>query len=112
LRPVKPSRASLPRCSVRPVEPDVEILSSSDNEEALKLLSPSLFRGLTSRPLEGDIQVPSSSSGSDLFEDWPEANDMAATVYVVLTTEASSSRASTTDASHDRWESHADSSST
>jgi hypothetical protein len=34
---------------------------------------------------------PSSSAGSDCFEDWPEANDMAASVYVALTVEHLSS---------------------
>jgi hypothetical protein len=36
-----------------------------------------------------------SSSDSELLEDWPEANDMVASIYVALTTDASSSCALT-----------------
>jgi hypothetical protein len=76
-------QASLPYYSVRPTEPDLVTLSSSDTEEALELLSLSPAHGLSSR----------LSEGSDLFEDWPKANDMAASVYVAFTAEISSSRA-------------------
>jgi hypothetical protein len=46
-------------------------------------------------------QEPSSSSdvGSDLFEDWLEANDMATSVYVALIAEPSSSQAPIANAS-------------
>jgi hypothetical protein len=54
---------------------------------------------------------PSSCSDSDFFEDWPEANDTVASVYVALTVDASSSHASTIDASCGDRESHGDSSS-
>jgi hypothetical protein len=64
-------------------------LSSSDIEKALELLSLSPACGPHSR-----LSKPSSNSNTDLFEDWPEANDMAASVYVALTTNASSSRMS------------------
>jgi hypothetical protein len=74
----------------------VVTLSSSDTEEALELLFLSPAHGPPSRP--SDL---CSSSGSDLFEDWPEANDMAASVYVVLSANASSSHMSTTAAPHD-----------
>jgi hypothetical protein len=80
----------------------VVTLSSSNTEEALEFLSLNPAHGLSSRLLEGDTQEPSSSSGSDLFEDWPEANDMTTGIYVVLTVEASSSHASTVDAPHGR----------
>jgi hypothetical protein len=52
-------------------------LSSSDTKEALEFLSLRTAHGLSSRLSKGDVQKPSSSSSSDLFEDWPEANDMA-----------------------------------
>jgi hypothetical protein len=72
----------------------VVTLSSSDTEVALDFLSLSPVCRLSSSLLKGDTQEPSSSSGSDLFEDWPEANDMASRVYVALTVKGSSSRAS------------------
>jgi hypothetical protein len=90
----------------------VVTLSSSDTEEAPQFLSLSLARGLTSQPSEGDVQEPSLSSGSDLFEDWPKANDMAASVYVALTADALSSRVSATDGPCGRERSCAGSSST
>jgi hypothetical protein len=71
----------------------VVTLSSSDTEEALELLSLSRSHGPPSRPSDH-----CSSSGNDLFEDWPEANDMAISVYVALTVDALSSRASTATA--------------
>jgi hypothetical protein len=77
----------------------VVTLSSSDTKEALEPLSLSHARGFSSRLSEGGAQVPLSSSGSDLFKDWPEANDMAVSVYIALTVETLSFCASTTDAS-------------
>jgi hypothetical protein len=41
----------------------------------------------------------SSSAGSEWFEDWPEANDMVASVYVLLTAETSCTRQEQEDAS-------------
>jgi hypothetical protein len=38
-----------------------------------------------------------SSFDSDVFDDWPKANDMAASVYVVLTVDALSSHVSMVD---------------
>jgi hypothetical protein len=38
-----------------------------------------------------------SGSDCDVFEDWPQVNDMAASVYVALTADALSSHASTFD---------------
>jgi hypothetical protein len=89
----------------------VVTLSSNDTEEALGLLSLSPTCDLTSQPSKGVVQEPTSSSSSDLFEDWPEANNMAASVYVTLTTEASSSLASAADAPHGRRKCHTGSSS-
>jgi hypothetical protein len=70
-------------------------LSSSNTEEALELLSLSSARGYQSPLLN-----LRSSFDSDLFEDWPKANSMAASVYISLTTDASSSHASTVDSLH------------
>jgi hypothetical protein len=80
----------------------VVTLSSCDAEEALELLSLSPGHGVSSRPFGGDASEPSSCSSSDLFEDFPEANDMTTSVYVVLTTEASSSCVPKTDASRNK----------
>jgi hypothetical protein len=82
-------------------------LSSSDTEEALELLSLSPARGPHS-----PLSKLRSSSGCDLFDDWPEANDMAVSVYVALTTDASSSRTSIVSAPHCTRKSCADGSST
>jgi hypothetical protein len=68
-------------------------LSSSDTEAALELLCLSPTYSPHSR-----LSEPSSSSGSDLFEDWPEANDMVVSLYVALTADASSSRTSAVSA--------------
>jgi hypothetical protein len=71
---------------------DMVDLSSSGTEEALRLLPLSSARGYHS-PLSN----LRPSSDSELFEDWPKANDMAASVYVALTVDASCSRVSTAD---------------
>jgi hypothetical protein len=112
LRPIEPAQASLPYCSIRRAEPDVVTLSSSDSEEALEVLSLSPAHDLTSQLSEGDVLEPSSNSGSDLFEDWPKANNMSASIYVALTAEASSSRASMADAPRGEQRTHTGSSST
>jgi hypothetical protein len=107
--------ASQPCWSIHPVEPDnVVTMSLSDTEEALELLSLSPSCGAFSRPSEDDAPEPSSSStvGSGLFEDWPKANDMAASVYVALTTEPSSSRSPMVNAPQKERKSHAKGSST
>jgi hypothetical protein len=88
----------VPYCSIQPAKPDVVTLSSSDTEEALEFLSLSPTHGLSSHLSEGDAEEPSISSYNDLFEYWPEANNMAMNIYVALTVEASSSRASMADA--------------
>jgi hypothetical protein len=87
----------------------VVTLSSSDTKEALTFLSLSLVCNLSSHLSKGNTQDPSSISGTNLFEDWPNTNDMVASVYVVLTTEGSSSRASPTEATRCRQKSHVDS---
>jgi hypothetical protein len=102
---VEPAQASLPCCSVQPTEPDVVTIYSSDTEEALELLSLGPCRNLASQVLGGNIHETSASSGSDLFEDLPMAKDMAASIYVMLTAEASSSLISTADAPRGRWKS-------
>jgi hypothetical protein len=60
----------------------------------------------------GNVHEPSSCSSNDLFEDWPEANDMAVSVYVTLTVEALGALVPTTDAPLGRWKSNATGSST
>jgi hypothetical protein len=90
----------------------VVTISSSDTEEALELLSLSPCCNLASQVAGGNVREPSSSSSSHLFEDWPEANDMAVSVYVMLTVEVLSSLVSTTAAPHCRRKSCTISSST
>jgi hypothetical protein len=84
----------------------VASLSCSDTEEELELLPLSPAHGLHS-PLSG----LHSSSGSDLFDDWPGANDMVASVYVALSADASSSHASMASAPYCTQKSFADGSS-
>jgi hypothetical protein len=67
-------------------EADMVDLSSSDTEEVLELLPLSPTHGYPS--LLSDLR---SGSDSELFEDWSEANDMVASVYIALTADASSS---------------------
>jgi hypothetical protein len=70
-------------------------LLSSDTEEALELLSLSPVHDPDSPLLELH-----SSFGSDLYDDWPESNDMAASVHVALTAYALSFHMSTVSAPH------------
>jgi hypothetical protein len=93
--------------NVKPAKDDVVTLSSSDTKEALELLSLNPARGPHSPLLK-----LRSSSGSDLFDDWPEANDMAVSIYVALTTDASSSCTSIVNALHYAQKSCVDGSST
>jgi hypothetical protein len=72
---------------------DVVNSPSSDTEEALDLLFLSPAYG----PLS-PASNPRSGSDCDIFEDCSEVNDMVASVYVALTVDASSSRASANDA--------------
>jgi hypothetical protein len=73
----------------------VVALSSSDTEEALKLLFSCPPHGPVSQ-----VSEPFSGSGSDQFEDWPKANDMAASAYVALTTDVLRSHTTTVNAPH------------
>jgi hypothetical protein len=88
--PVEHAQASLPHCSTTPIEADVVTPSSTDTEEALELLSLSPVCGPHSRFSEHSL-----SSDNDLFKDWPEANDMAVSVYIALTADALNSHTST-----------------
>jgi hypothetical protein len=94
-QPIEPASALSPHFNVTPAKAEAVNLSSSDTEEALELLSLSPARGPRSPIL--DLR---SSSSSDLFEDWPKANHMTVSVYVVLTANASSYCASSVDAPH------------
>jgi hypothetical protein len=82
-------------------------LLSSDTEEALELLSLSPVHDPDSPLLELH-----SSFGSDLYDDWPESNDMAASVHVALTADALSFHMSTVSAPHCTQKSFVDCSST
>jgi hypothetical protein len=75
-----------PHCNAKMPEADMVDLSSSDTEEVLELLPLSPTPGYPS--LLSDLR---SGSDSELFEDWPEANDMAASVHIALTADALSS---------------------
>jgi hypothetical protein len=72
---------------------DVVNVSSSDNEDSLEFHSLESGREISSQPSVDDTWElsPSSSASSDWFKDWPEANDMAANIYVALTAEPLSS---------------------
>jgi hypothetical protein len=85
----------------------VVTLSSSDTEEELRLL----FLSPTRNPAS-HISEPSSNSNCDRFEDWPEANDVVASVYIVLFVDVLRSRTSTVNTPHNDQESRVDSSST
>jgi hypothetical protein len=66
------------------IEPeDVVNISSSDTEEALELLSLGSGHGALARPSVDNTRefLPSSSAGSDWFEDWREVNDVAAGMH-------------------------------
>jgi hypothetical protein len=67
-----------PHSNVKMPKADMVDLSSSNTEEAIELLSLSPARGYPS--LLSNLR---SSSNSDLFEDWPEANNMAASVCCI-----------------------------
>jgi hypothetical protein len=75
-----------PHCNAKMPEADMVDLLSSDTEEVLELLPLSPTPGYPS--LLSDLR---SGSDSELFEDWPEANDMAASVHIALTADALSS---------------------
>jgi hypothetical protein len=74
----------------------VVTLSSSSTEEALELL----FSSPPHDPIS-HVSKPSCSFGSDQFDDWPKANDTAASVFVALTVDALSSCISTINAPRD-----------
>jgi hypothetical protein len=81
----EPAQASSPHLIIMKPKNDVVDISSSDTEALLD----SLFLSLTRNSLASH---PWASSDADSFEDCPKANDMAVTVYVALSADASSSR--------------------
>jgi hypothetical protein len=89
---VELEQASSLHCIIIMPKADVVNMSSSDTEEALDLLFQSPAHGSHS-----PASNPRSGTDSDMFEDWPEVNDMATSVYVALIVDALSSRASTID---------------
>jgi hypothetical protein len=104
---VEPAQAPSPHFNVKPAEDDVVTMLSSDTKEALELLSLS-----PARDPHSPLSELRSGSSSDLFDDWPEANNIHVSVYVVLTADASSSHTSTVSAPHCTQKSCADGSST
>jgi hypothetical protein len=86
---VEPAQASLPCFIITMPEAIVVNPSCSDTEEALDLLFLCPSHGSRSPALN-----PCLGSDSDVFKDWPKAHDMTASVYVALTIDALSSRAS------------------
>jgi hypothetical protein len=72
------------------VHEDVVVVSSSDTDEALEFLMLESERGDSPCPALNDMQMTlsESSTGSEWFKDWLEANDMVANIYVALTAEA------------------------
>jgi hypothetical protein len=87
------AQASSTHFNIMMPEADVVNSPSSDTEEALDLLILSPAHGPLS-PASG----PCLGSDSDVFIDWPEVNDMAASLYVALNVDALSSHASAIDA--------------
>jgi hypothetical protein len=81
---------------------DVVNVSLSDTDEALELLTLESGHDYSPRFALNDAHVASSksSTGNEWFKDWPEANDMAASVYVALTAEPLPSRPDHGEASH------------
>jgi hypothetical protein len=75
-------------------------VSSSDTDGLLDSLFLSPTHGYLSahRHENSDCRV---SSDADSFESWPEPNDMATSVYVALSADASSSRKPATDVARD-----------
>jgi hypothetical protein len=95
-----PAQASLSPLVATDSKAGAVDISSSDTEGLLDSLFLSPTHGYLSmhRCENSDCHV---SSDADSFESWPEPNDMAASVYVALSTDALSSCKPTTDASHD-----------
>jgi hypothetical protein len=81
---------------------DIVNVSSSDTDEALELLTLASGHSYSSQVALNNSQVASSesSTGSEWFEDWPEANDVAASIYVALTTDPLPSHLERGGASH------------
>jgi hypothetical protein len=84
----EPAQASSPCLIAMMPKADVVDLSSSHIEALLD----SLF---VSPACDSPVSHPRTGSDGDLFEDWPEANDMVASVYVALSVDASSSHVPT-----------------
>jgi hypothetical protein len=87
----EPMHASSPHLIITKPKDDVVDISSSDIEALLNLL---FFSPAHNAP----ASHPWASSDADSFEDWPEANDMAAIVYIELSADASSSHTPMIDA--------------
>jgi hypothetical protein len=84
----EPAQALSPRLIAIMPKADVVDLLCSDTEALLD----SLFMSAACGSL---VSHPCMGSDCNSFEDWPESNDMAASVYATLSADASSSHAST-----------------
>jgi hypothetical protein len=73
------------------VPEDVVAVSLSDTAEALEFLTLQSGHSDSPRANVNDMQMTpyESSTGIEWFEDWPEANDMVASIYVALIAEPS-----------------------
>jgi hypothetical protein len=87
----KPAQASSPHLIVMKPKASVVHVSSSDTKDLLN----SLFLSPACDSLSLRHRA---SSDADSFESWPKANNMAASVYVALSVDASSFRKPTIDA--------------
>jgi hypothetical protein len=85
----EPAQASLPHLIATMTKANVVDLSSSDTKALLDTLFMSPACG-------SPVSHPCMVSGCNSFEDWPESNDMAVSVYAAaLSVDASSSHAPT-----------------
>jgi hypothetical protein len=80
----EPAQASSPHLIIMKPKDDVVDILSIDTEALLDSLFLSLARN-------SPASHPRASSDADSFEDWPEANDVTASVYVALSADALSS---------------------
>jgi hypothetical protein len=92
-------QAFSPHLIVTKAKAGVVDVSSSDTEDLLN----SLF---FSPACDSPSLRCRASSNADSFESWPEANNMAASVYVALSADASSSHKPAIDAPRDNRRSH------
>jgi hypothetical protein len=96
LQLVEPVQASSLHFTITTTEANMVKLSSRNTAEVLN----SLFLSPT-RDSRSPVSNLHKGCSSDVFKEWLESNDMAASVYVLLTADASSSRVPVTNSSRD-----------